>query len=88
MNEIEQIKKDIQEIKERNARVEGDKAWETSLFRKVLITILTYIVIVIFFIFAGLPKPFLNAIVPTLGFILSTVSIPFFKKNWIKRHKS
>ena len=86
MNEIEQIKKDIQEIKERNVRVEGDKAWETSLFRKVLITILTYVVIVIFFLFAGLPKPFLNPIVPTLGFILSTASIPYFKKLWIKRH--
>ena len=86
MNEIDQIKKDIQEIKERNARVEGDKAWETSLFRKVLIAILTYIVIVIFFLFAGFLKPFLNAIVPTLGFILSTASILFFKKFWIKKH--
>ena len=32
MDEIEQIKKDIQEIKDRNARVEKDKAWETSWF--------------------------------------------------------
>ena len=87
MTEIDQIKKDIQEIKERNARVEADKAWETSLFRKILITVLTYIVIVIFFIFAGFSKPFLNAIVPTLGFILSTASIPYFKKLWIKNRK-
>ncbi|KKP24970.1 MAG: hypothetical protein UR25_C0001G0126 [Candidatus Nomurabacteria bacterium GW2011_GWE1_32_28] len=29
MNELEQIKKDIEEIKERNVRVEKDKAWET-----------------------------------------------------------
>jgi preprotein translocase subunit SecF len=87
MDEIGQIKKDIQEIKERNARVEKDKAWETSLSRKILITILTYIVIVLFFFFAELPKPFLNAIVPTLGFVLSTASIPFFKKIWIKSKK-
>jgi len=87
MNELEQIKKDIQEIKDRNERVEVNKAWEASLFRKVLITILTYIVIVIFFLFAGLPKPFLSAIVPTLRFLLSTASIPFFKKLWIKRYK-
>src|SRR3989344_3107268 len=37
MDELEQIKKDRREIKERNARVEADKAWETSLFRKVLV---------------------------------------------------
>ena len=79
MDELEQIKKDIREIKERNARVEADKAWETSLFRKVLVAVLTYAVIVLFFIFAGLP-PFINAIVPTVGFALSTLSVPVFKK--------
>jgi len=87
MDQIEQIKKDIQEIKERNTRVEKDKAWETSLSRKILITILTYIVVVLFFYFAELPSPFLNAIVPTLGFVLSTASIPFFKKIWVKNKK-
>lgn len=84
MKELEQIKKDIEEIKERNRRVEKDKAWETSTTRKVLVAILTYIVVVIFFTFAKLPKPFINAIVPTLGFLLSTLSISFAKKLWIK----
>lgn len=83
MDELEQIKKDIREIKERNARVEEDKAWETSLFRKVLVAVLTYVVIVIFFFFAGLDEPFINAIVPTVGFVLSTLSIPVFKKFWL-----
>jgi preprotein translocase subunit SecF len=87
MDEIEQIKKDIQEIKERNARVEMDKAWEMSMARKLLVAVLTYIVIVLFFFFAELPSPFLNAIVPTLGFILSTLSISYFKKVWIKNRK-
>ena len=87
MNELEQIKKDIQEIKERNTRVEMDKAWEISLFRKVLVVILTYIVVVLFFFFAGLPKPFLNAFIPTIAFILSTLSVSYFKKLWIKNKK-
>ena len=87
MNELEQIKKDIQEIKERNVRVGMDKAWETSLFRKVLVAILTYIVIVLFFFFAGLPKPFLNAFIPTIAFILSTFSVSYIKKLWIKNKK-
>jgi len=87
MNEIEQIKKDIEEIKERNARVELDKAWETSMVRKFLVTVLTYIVVVLFFFFAELPKPFLNAIVPTLGFILSTLSVSYFKNVWMKGRK-
>lgn len=87
MNELEQIKKDIQEIKERNIKVEINKAWETSFFRKCLISILTYIVVVIFFYFATLPKPFISAIVPTIGFLLSTLSITYFKNVWTKRIK-
>jgi len=86
MEELEQIKKDIQEIKKRNAKVEKDKTWETSSIRKVLLSILTYIVVVLFFFFAELPKPFINAIVPTLGFLLSTLSFSFFKNIWIKNN--
>jgi len=88
MNEIEKLKQEIEEIKKRNLRVETDKAWETSNMRKFLICIFTYIVIVLFFIFAHLPKPFINAIVPTLGFALSTLSMPYFKRWWVeKRNK-
>ena len=50
MENIEEIKKEIQEIKERNRKVEKDKAWETSWTRKILVAILTYIVVVLFFI--------------------------------------
>lgn len=84
MDELQQIKDEIKEIKERNARVEADKAWETSLFRKILVAVLTYLVVVLFFVIAELPKPFINALVPTLGFLLSTLSISFFKKLWLK----
>jgi preprotein translocase subunit SecF len=84
MEELQQLKNEIKEIKERNARVEADKAWETSLFRKVLVAVLTYLAVVLFFVIAELPKPFINALVPTLGFLLSTLSISFFKKLWLK----
>ena len=87
VDNLEQIKKDIAEIKERNVRVEKDKAWETSYARKILIAVLTYIVIVLFFLFAHLPKPFLGAIVPAIAFILSTLSISFIKQFWIKGRK-
>lgn len=85
MDELQELKNEIIEIKKRNARVEADKAWETSLFRKILVAILTYAVIVLFFAVAGLPKPFVNAIVPTLGFLLSTLSVSYFKTVWLKQ---
>ncbi len=78
------IEKRVENIESRNKRVELDKAWETSLTRKVILAILTYFVIVLFFFFAGLPKPFINSIVPATGFVLSTLSLPYFKKIWMK----
>jgi len=78
------IEKELRLIKERNKKVETDKAWETSLTRKFIIAILTYMVIVLFFYAAGLPRPFVNSIVPALAFILSTLSLSVFKKIWIR----
>jgi len=80
------IKKEISDIKERNRRVELDKAWETSWTRKIIVVILTYFVIVVFFHFAELPEPFINSIVPALAFILSNLSLPIFKKMWMRKN--
>jgi hypothetical protein len=82
-----ELKEEIEQIKNRNFRVETDKSWETSLTRKVIISLLTYFVIVVFFFMAELPKPWINSIVPSLAFILSTLSLPLFKKLWIKLRK-
>jgi len=87
MPSIEELQLEIEEIKKRNQRVEADKAWETSWTRKIVISILTYIVIVVFFYFAGLPKPFINAIVPAIAFVLSTLTVPLFKKWWLNKQK-
>lgn len=78
------IEKEIQAIRERNARVEEDKAWEVSAMRKLIIAILTYAVTVIFCISASIERPFITAIVPSLAFFLSTLSLPWFKKLWKK----
>jgi peptidoglycan/LPS O-acetylase OafA/YrhL len=81
----EELCHEIEEIKKRNQRVEIDKAWETSLARKFMITCLTYTVIVIFFLSADLPRPYINAIVPTIGFLLSTITGDMIKKRWIEK---
>ncbi len=81
------IKKELDLIKERNRKVELDKEWETSIFRKLAILVLTYLTVVLFFYFSGLQKPFLNAIVPSMGFLLSTLSLSFLKNIWLKNKK-
>jgi uncharacterized membrane protein len=85
MSSIEQLQQEIEEIKIRNQRVEADKAWETSWTRRLIVLVCTYLVIVIFFYFAGLPSPFANAVVPALAFVISTLTIPLFKNWWLKK---
>lgn len=84
MNTIQELEIEVNRINERNKKVETDKAWETSWTRKILIAVLTYLVIGIFFYYSGINEPFKNALVPSLAFILSTLSIPFFKNLWLK----
>jgi predicted membrane-bound mannosyltransferase len=82
---IAQLEKELKHIQERNARVERDKARETSWTRKIAIAVLTYLVIVIFFYITKLGNPRVNAIVPTIGFLLSTLSVSLVKNVWIKK---
>ncbi len=85
MNEnLNEIEREINEIQQRNVRVEIDKAWETSWTRKILVAVVTYLLIVIFMFVAELEKPFIGAIIPTIAYLLSMSSLPYFKKWWTK----
>jgi hypothetical protein len=82
---IRQLEKEVEAIKQRNLRVEADKAWETSSFRIFSITIITYIIAALVLYFIGAKNFLLNALVPTAGFFLSIQSLPAVKKWWIKK---
>lgn len=78
----EELKKDVKEIKERNKRVEADKAWEISYTRKFLITALIYVIMGLYLRLIDVTQPWLNAIVPAAAFLLSTLILPFLKRFW------
>lgn len=84
MSNLERLQKEIELIKERNRRVEANKAWETSITRKVLIALLTYFFMVLTFSTMQSPQPWKNAIIPTAGFLLSTLSLSYFRNVWEK----
>jgi hypothetical protein len=83
-SELMKIEQEIEKIKERNARVEIDKAWETSKTRRVIIAGFIYIFASIIFVSIKIPDPFLNALIPTCAFVISMASFPFFKEFWMK----
>lgn len=82
------LNEEIEKIKERNKKVETDKAWETSLTRKICICILTYIVVVIYsYIVRNYDNIFLSSLVPVIGFALSTLSLKYVRKMWEKNKR-
>lgn len=86
-NRIQALEDINQQVLVRNKRVEADKAWETSWTRKLLIIIFTYLSISLYLQFIVGINPWINAVVPSLGFLLSTLTLPYFKELWIKKHR-
>ena len=83
------IEREIEQIKQRNKRVELDKAWETSWTRKICIMILTYIVVIIYsYVIRNYDNIFLSSLVPVMGFTLSTLSLKLIRKIWEKNNKT
>lgn len=80
---LKNLEDKIEAINERNKKVEADKAWETSSFRIFSLCLMTYIIASFVMYFIGVQKYLLNALIPTLGYFLSTQSLPFIKKWWI-----
>ena len=79
------IEKEIREIKERNKRVEKDKACETSWTRRICIMILTYLVVIAYsYVIRKIDSIFLSSLVPVIGFTLSTLSLRLVRKLWEK----
>ena len=82
------LEKEIKEIKERNKRVELDKAWETSWTRKICICILTYIVVIIYsYVIRNFDNILFSSLVPVIGFTLSTLSLKIVRNLWEKKTK-
>ncbi len=84
MATIEDLEKEIKLIQERNKKVETDKDWETSWSRRLLLALFTYLAISIYMSAISLPNPWLNAIVPSIAFLLSTLTLSVFKRLWEK----
>lgn len=81
------LKHEIHSIKSKAIEKETDKKFETSQTRFIVISIITYVLILIYMKYCLIiERPELNAIVPTIGFNLSqwSSSLSFIKYIWIR----
>lgn len=85
---LDSLQSEIGAIRERNQRVEGDKAWETSWQRRLFLLLATYLLTAIVFAAIGVEHCFRNALIPTLGYLLSTFTLPLLKHRYLQRSDS
>ena len=80
---IQRLEHLIEEMNRRNYRVDLNKKWETSATRFMGVTAITYITMNLILWSIGGPYPPIHALVPTCGYMLSTLSLQRLKKYWI-----
>lgn len=81
---MKNLEQRVEAIEERNKKVESDKAWETSWTRRISILVLTYFVVVGYLTVIDNDQPFVNALVPAVGFLLSTLVLKQIRNLWQK----
>lgn len=81
------VEQRLDQIENRNLRVEKDKAWETSWARRVTIAGLTYAVVAIYLsVVVHNDRPLINAFVPVVGYMLSTLVVGSVRSRWEARN--
>jgi len=75
----------LAQIEKRNQSVERDKAWETSMLRRSLITVLTYFLVLLYLYITKSDRPYLTAVVPALGYFLSTLVLTQVKAKYFDK---
>lgn len=85
MKSLKELDAEIMKLHARNKRVEADKAWETSLTRRLFISGSTYLLIAIFMMALGVEKPFVSAIIPAVAYLISTLTLNVIKSWWLSK---
>ena len=50
----------------------------------LLIAVFTYVIVGIVLNIVGVPRPWIAALIPPIGFALSTFSLPLLKTLWLR----
>jgi len=88
MTQNQNLEERIARLETRNRRVESDKAWETSWQRRGSLMVLIYLTIVFYLKFVVHINPWINGLVPVIGYFVSTLTVGFLKKRWLERKTS
>lgn len=82
---IDTIIRRIEAIEQRNVHVTHAKAWEICWTRRIAIALITYVMIGAYMRWLGVTQWYLHALIPTIGFLVSTASLDRLQKHRLQR---
>ncbi|HEY5152509.1 MAG TPA: hypothetical protein VII55_00895 [Candidatus Saccharimonadales bacterium] len=85
MTEHQTLEARVEKLESRNRRVEADKAWEISWMRRLSLMVLIYLTVVFYLRFVVHIDPWINGLVPVIGYFISTLTVGLLKKRWVAR---
>jgi hypothetical protein len=85
IDKLHKLEDEITAIRLRNKRVERDKAWENSWVRRISLAIISYIMAAVLLYISGVSNYLGEALVLTLGYLISTLSLSIIRKQWEAR---
>lgn len=74
----------LKRILTRNQKVDEEKRWKESLTHRLSVTVLIYIISVCCFYFASVHEIFIVALIPSLGYFISTIKLKLIRHIWEK----
>ncbi|HXE10167.1 MAG TPA: hypothetical protein VN554_01955 [Verrucomicrobiae bacterium] len=87
MTEHSALEERVAKLEARNRRVEADKAWETSWTRRLVLMALIYLTVIFYLRFVVHIDPWINGLVPVLGYFVSTLTITFLRQRFTDRQR-
>ena len=79
------LDQELDNLRARNKAVESHKAWEVSLFRRLILTLFIYIAAYLVMWIIAVEKVWMASLVPAVGYFLSTLTVTPLREWWIKR---
>merc|ERR1711924_135801 len=81
---IGDLRQDVTKLRHRNRMKDIDKEWDSSILKTIIIMACTYMLLGLYMAAIEVPQPWLSAIVPTVGYMLSTLALPSVKPIWLR----
>ena len=86
--DIQELRKEVEAIKARNARVEADKDWETSKTRTAFISAITFGLVYGFSLLTNQDQALLNSLIAVAAYWISTESYGILKNWWLRKRSA